>query len=74
MNSTADSHEPSGRPDDELLTLVEVAAILKLPPATLRKWRAERRPPKAFRVGKWLRYRRSAVEAFLAEQEAKEQG
>jgi predicted DNA-binding transcriptional regulator AlpA len=59
---------------DELLTLEEVAAMLKLPPATLRKWRAERRPPQAFGVGKWLRYRRSVVEAFLADQEAKERG
>jgi predicted DNA-binding transcriptional regulator AlpA len=66
------SRRPENYPVDELLTLEEVAAMLKLPPATLRKWRTENQPPQAFRIGRWLRYRRSAVEAFLAQQEAKE--
>jgi excisionase family DNA binding protein len=57
------------RPVDELLTLDEVAAYLKLPVATLRKWRVEGRGPAAFRLGKHLRYRRSTVEAFIKEQE-----
>jgi predicted DNA-binding transcriptional regulator AlpA len=72
MAISDEAQGPAKRPADELLTLEEVAAIMKLPPATLRKWRAEGRPPQAFRLGKWLRYRRSVVEAFLAAQEAKE--
>jgi excisionase family DNA binding protein len=55
--------------DDELLTLEEVAAILKLPVATLRKWRVEGKGPAGFRLGKYIRYRRSTVEAFIKEQE-----
>jgi helix-turn-helix protein len=46
---------PSGvgdRPLDELLTLDEVAAILKVPPSTVRKWRTEGTGPQGFRVGK----------------------
>jgi excisionase family DNA binding protein len=64
---------PQPPPDDELLTLDEVAAHLKVPAATLRKWRAQRSGPAAFRLGKHLRYRRSAVESFLRDQEAREQ-
>jgi excisionase family DNA binding protein len=72
MTNSDKNRKPESQSVDELLTLEEVAAILKLPSATLRKWRAEGHPPQAFRVGRWLRYRRSAVEEFLAAQEAKE--
>ena len=66
------SEQPVKRLADELLTLEEVASMMKLPPATLRKWRAEGKPPQAFRIGKHLRYRRSVVEAFLQAQEDRE--
>lgn len=72
MTNSGRDRKPESQTADELLTLEEVATILKLPPATLRKWRAEGLPPQAFRVGRWLRYRRSVVDAFLAAQEAKE--
>jgi predicted DNA-binding transcriptional regulator AlpA len=72
MVNAGEARGPAKQPDDGLLTLEEVAAMMKLPPATLRKWRAEGRPPQAFRLGKWLRYRRSVVEAFLVAQESKE--
>jgi predicted DNA-binding transcriptional regulator AlpA len=72
VNAGDKAQEPAKHPADELLTLEEVAALMKLPPATLRNGRTEGRPPQAFRLGKWLRYRRSVVEAFLAAQEAKE--
>ena len=72
MTTTGEGRKQISPPADELLTLEEVAALLKLPPATLRKWRAEGRRPQAFRLGKWLRYRRSEVESFVAAQEAKE--
>lgn len=57
---------------DELLTLDEVAAILKVPPGTVRKWRAEGAGPQGFRVGKYVRFRRSAVEQFIRERESEE--
>jgi excisionase family DNA binding protein len=57
---------------DEILTLDEVAKILKIPIGTLRKWRSNSEGPKGFRVGKYVRYRRSAVEQFVSEQESKE--
>jgi excisionase family DNA binding protein len=57
---------------DEILTLDEVAKFLKIPTGTLRKWRMNSEGPKGFRVGKYVRYRRSAVEQFVSEQEEKE--
>lgn len=60
------------RPPDELLTLEEVAAILKVPVTTLRKWRTAGTGPRGFRVGKYVRFRRSAVEQFIQEKETTE--
>jgi len=57
---------------DEILTLDEVAQILKVPVGALRKWRTNGAGPKGFRAGKYVRYRRSAVEQFIAEQERRE--
>lgn len=58
--------------NDELLTIEEVAAILKLPVATLRKWRVEMKGPQGMRLGKYVRYRRSVVETFIKQQEEAE--
>jgi excisionase family DNA binding protein len=61
------------RPEaDELLTIDEVASIFKVPLKTVRAWRSNREGPRGFRVGKYVRFRRSAVDAFIAEQEEKE--
>jgi hypothetical protein len=57
---------------DELLTIDEVAARLRMPVASMRKRRSEGLPPQGFRVGKRVLYRRSVVEAFIREQEDKE--
>ena len=54
---------------DELLTIEEVAEIFKVPVGTVRKWRTERTGPEGFRVGKYVRFRRSVVERFIAETE-----
>jgi excisionase family DNA binding protein len=64
--------EPSKRAADELLTLDEVAEILRVPPATVRKWRNNRDGPLGFRVGKYVRYRRSQVDKFIADMEARQ--
>ncbi|MEU7909314.1 helix-turn-helix domain-containing protein [Actinoplanes sp. NPDC049118] len=58
--------------NDELLSVDDVAELLKVPVGTLRKWRTGGSGPTAFRVGKYLRYRLSAVERFIKEQEDRE--
>lgn len=51
--------------DDELLTLSEVAAIVRVPEATLRYWRHLGEGPHSFRIGRTVRYWRSEVFAWL---------
>ena len=51
--------------DDVLLTEVEVADLLRVSQRTVRRWRNEGTGPPALRVGRRIRYRRSAVEAWL---------
>jgi excisionase family DNA binding protein len=57
---------------DELLTVDEVASIFKVSPATVRKWRSNKEGPRGFRAGKYVRYRQSAVDTYIAEKEKKE--
>ncbi|MFI7598203.1 helix-turn-helix domain-containing protein [Actinoplanes sp. NPDC049681] len=56
----------------ELLTLEEVAEIFRVPPATVRKWRSNREGPLGFRVGKYVRFRRSQVDKFIADMEERQ--
>jgi excisionase family DNA binding protein len=53
----------------ELLTLAEVAAELRVPVETLRKWRAQGTGPRAAKIGRHLRYRRAEVDRWLAQRE-----
>ncbi|MEU7906336.1 helix-turn-helix domain-containing protein [Actinoplanes sp. NPDC049118] len=62
--------ESNKRQRDELLTIDEVAELLKVPVATLRKWRTSGNGPQGFRIGKYMRFRRSSVEDFIATLEA----
>ncbi|MEA2435265.1 MAG: hypothetical protein QOG54_2722 [Actinomycetota bacterium] len=48
-----------------LLSTQEVARILVVPVTTLYTWRYQGTGPKAYRVGKHLRYRLSDVEEWL---------
>lgn len=54
---------------ERLLTPDEVAEILGVPKATLYRWRYHREGPESMRIGRHLRYRASAVEAFISERE-----
>ena len=56
--------------DDELLTMTEVAVIVRAPVATLRYWRHLGTGPHSFRVGRGARYWRSEVMTWLQEQSA----
>lgn len=60
-----------GRSDDQqgwvvrLLTIEEVAEYLQVPVQTLYHWRYKRTGPRGVRVGRFVRYHRADVEAWL---------
>jgi excisionase family DNA binding protein len=53
--------------DNEILTLEEVAAYLRLKPQTIYKWAQEKRIPAA-KIGKEWRFRRSVIDRWLDDQ------
>ena len=53
--------------DDEMLTLKEVAELVRVPEATLRYWRHLGTGPRGFRIGRTVRYWRSEVHRWLEE-------
>jgi len=53
--------------ENEILTLEEVAAYLRLTPQTLYRWAQERRIP-GVKLGKEWRFRRSILDRWLDEQ------
>jgi excisionase family DNA binding protein len=55
---------------DRWMTPEEVAERLRVPRATLYAWRYKNIGPAAVRLGRHLRYRVEAVEAWEAEQES----
>jgi excisionase family DNA binding protein len=56
------------KPRDRLLTVEELADYLVVPVATLYQWRYRREGPPGFRVGRYIRYRRTDVEAWIERQ------
>lgn len=57
-----------GRDDrNEILTLEEVAAYLRLTPQTIYRWAQEKRIPAA-KLGKEWRFRRRIIDRWLDEQ------
>ncbi len=50
---------------DPFMTVREVSAYLNVSPNTLNYWRKTGRGPRGVRMGKVLRYRRSAVEEWI---------
>ena len=52
---------------EPLLTILEVAAILGIPKATLYKWHHARTGPTFFRVGKHLRCEPAELQRFIDE-------
>ncbi|WIM99975.1 helix-turn-helix domain-containing protein [Actinoplanes oblitus] len=64
------STQGSRKLQDEILTIDEVANLLKVPVGTLRKWRSAGEAPPGFRLGKYVRFRLSGVERFVADREA----
>ena len=66
---TQQSH-PNDRPPagDELLTISEVAAIVRAPLATLRYWRHLGTGPRSFRLGRRVVYRVGDLQAWIETQ------
>lgn len=54
---------------DELFDTEAVARFAGLSPVTLRKWRMTGAGPRFVRLGRAVRYRKAAVDAFLAGRE-----
>jgi excisionase family DNA binding protein len=50
--------------DSELLTVPEVASLLRLQPSTIRAWVSQRRIP-FVKLGRLVRIRRQDAEAFV---------
>ena len=55
--------------EHELLTITEVAELLRTPVATLRYWRHLGIGPASFRIGRRVMYRRSDVEEWINAQQ-----
>ncbi|SER27301.1 helix-turn-helix transcriptional regulator [Microlunatus flavus] len=51
---------------ERLLTIHELSAMLGVPVATLYGWRHRGEGPQGYRIGRYVRYRRAGVEAWLA--------
>ncbi len=54
----------SSGPENEIMTLEEVAAYLKVKPQTIYTWAQEKRIPAA-KLGKEWRFRRSIIDAWF---------
>lgn len=68
MNSNAEP--PSPGTDLDLLSVADVARILGVGVRTIRRWRGEGKLPPALEFGGLLRWRRDAVEEWIAERGA----
>jgi predicted DNA-binding transcriptional regulator AlpA len=63
-----DSTDERPTAEDQLLTIAEVAAIVRVPVATLRYWRHLGTGPRSFRVGRGVRYWRTEITKWLQQQ------
>ena len=69
MTSTHRAQTPSTpHADDDVLTIAEVADLVRVPVATLRYWRHLGTGPSSFRVGRSVRYWRTEVLIWLEHQ------
>lgn len=69
QQSTQDTaRRPSTTLGDEMLSLQEACAFLRVPEGTLRYWRHLGAGPRSFKVGRHVRYWRADLVAWLADQ------
>ena len=72
-----DQHRHPARspgPVDEMLTLQEACAYLRIPEGTLRYWRHLGAGPRSFKIGRHVRYWRTDLVLWLSEQTNRPQG
>jgi hypothetical protein len=55
-------------PGDQMLTIVEACAFLRVPEGTLRYWRHLGSGPRSFKLGRHVRYWRTDLILWLTEQ------
>ena len=58
-------HADPALANDELLTISEVAAIVRAPVATMRYWRHLGTGPRSFRLGRRVLYRRDDLRSWI---------
>ena len=63
-----ENRRPIHNPGDEMLTLQEACRFLRVPEGTLRYWRHLGSGPRSFKVGRHVRYWRTDLILWLAEQ------
>ncbi|WP_410642656.1 helix-turn-helix transcriptional regulator [Amycolatopsis sp. lyj-346] len=51
--------------NDRLLSIEDLSSYLQVPVNTLYQWRKTDKGPTGFRVGKYVRYRRADVDAWI---------
>ncbi|GGM09809.1 hypothetical protein GCM10007977_008720 [Dactylosporangium sucinum] len=56
--------------EGRLMSIDEVAALLRVPKGTLYQWRSKRKGPKARKVGRHLRYDPADVQAWFRDEKA----
>lgn len=67
------TRRPSTSLGDEMLTLQEACAFLRVPEGTLRYWRHLGAGPRSFKVGRHVRYWRADLVLWLADQTSRPQ-
>lgn len=50
---------------DALMSIDDLAALIQVPVKTVYNWRTEGKGPKGIKLGKYVRFRRVDVEAWL---------
>jgi hypothetical protein len=66
--TTPNPNRAGRTPGDEMLTLQEACAFLRIPEGTLRYWRHLGAGPKSFKIGRHVRYWRTDLVLWLTEQ------
>ena len=54
---------------DRLMSVEELSEFLGIPVNTVYAWSSRRTGPKGYRVGRYLRFKRADVDAWLREQQ-----
>jgi len=55
-------------PGETLLSVAELAAYLRVPVATIYRWRYQHQGPTGYRIGRHVRYRTRDIEQWLETQ------